>query len=79
MRLHRHLWKRYMRCIISQQLLDLSAIKGHQWHVQLCSAILSQNVQQGFNWIVRDIVSRTFSPIVDPKPHHIAGHATSAP
>ncbi|KAJ3295425.1 ADP-ribosylation factor-like protein 2 [Borealophlyctis nickersoniae] len=41
-------------------LLHLSSIQTHHWHIEGCSAVTGDNLLKGMDWIVGDIASRIF-------------------
>ncbi|RKP19205.1 ADP ribosylation factor, partial [Rozella allomycis CSF55] len=43
-----------------QNALDLQSIKTHSWFLTPCSAFTGNNLENGMDWIVKDIASRIF-------------------
>ena len=41
-------------------MLELNTIVSRHWHVQMCSAVGGDGLQEGINWMVGDIASRIF-------------------
>ncbi|KNC72569.1 hypothetical protein SARC_14873 [Sphaeroforma arctica JP610] len=43
-----------------KEILRLKDIKSHHWHIEACSAVTGEALQDGMQWIVRDIQSRVY-------------------
>lgn len=42
------------------QELGLDAIQTHRWHMQTCSAVTGQGLEEGLEWVVQDAKDRLF-------------------
>ncbi|RUS20299.1 ADP-ribosylation factor-like protein 2-like protein [Endogone sp. FLAS-F59071] len=40
--------------------LELDSIQTHHWAIQACSAVTSENLLRGMNWVVGDVASRIY-------------------
>ncbi|KAM3070723.1 ADP-ribosylation factor-like protein 2, variant 2 [Clarireedia jacksonii] len=43
-----------------QEMLQLSSIRTHKWHIIACSAITGKNLKEGLAWVVEDSKLRMF-------------------
>ncbi|PQE03000.1 ADP-ribosylation factor-like 2 protein [Rutstroemia sp. NJR-2017a BVV2] len=43
-----------------QEMLQLSSIRTHKWHIISCSAITGKNLKEGLAWVVEDSKLRLF-------------------
>uniref|UniRef100_A0A1B6CE98 ADP-ribosylation factor-like protein 2 n=1 Tax=Clastoptera arizonana TaxID=38151 RepID=A0A1B6CE98_9HEMI len=44
-----------------KDILDLENIKTHHWNILHCSAVTSENLLFGIDWLVQDIAARIFT------------------
>ncbi|KAI9348075.1 ADP-ribosylation factor family-domain-containing protein [Obelidium mucronatum] len=42
------------------EILHLSEIQTHHWHIESCSAVTGEHLLEGMDWIVGDIADRVF-------------------
>jgi len=40
------------------ELMELEKIKGITWHVQCCSAVTGEGIEEGFDWLVSTIIEK---------------------
>ena len=44
-----------------RDVLQLTNIKSHHWHIIWCSAVTGENLLQGIDWLLNDIAARIFT------------------
>ncbi|EGC28633.1 hypothetical protein DICPUDRAFT_90855 [Dictyostelium purpureum] len=49
-----------LSCAQISSYLDLEELNTHHWEIKSCSAVTGEGLEEGIDWVVKDIVSRLF-------------------